>query len=336
MGLFFSIACTKENNATSDSGHSEPKPDRAIIAPSQSLESKFIQEWIEMMQSPYLPVTSEQRVALCQREVVELEINRPLTCVDAIDLSKLSESFEATCDENNVLSLKLKPKSQCSLATLELLKQKQSSGPLKLNGQRLEPNVISYPLLAQVPPIVFSDTDKNAAHIALPTAEAWLKTLASTGAVLVSLRPARASSKSLESLARVLANLETARKFSPQVKFGGPPSNNLVPESLNQIQISWVDGETSDPLAQRICDVITGWIDFQMLQVPKTQRMPVNYELKCILALDRPIETLAPKNDIEIGRLAFPLVLSKSGTYLFSTLSEALSPSALLGLRLDL
>ncbi|HVJ63739.1 MAG TPA: hypothetical protein VM901_00645 [Bdellovibrionota bacterium] len=328
-------ACSPRPDAPVPEG-SRPPSQSTLLASPKLLESPFVQEWIRMMDAPLLALDSTQIKFLCDREAVLFELAKPLSCENAIDLPKLGDAFEARCPTPNSLELKLRPKAICNAATLMQLRQKAQSGPLRHLGSRLEPNVANYPLLAQVPPIEFSPS--SAPQLEMPNTEAWLRTMGSSGAVRIVLKPAakHAGRSSLEPLARSLAALEAPRKFSPQVKYTGP-SGASTPQKIAQPQILWSPAEANmDATSERVCAIVSGWIDYQLMQIPADGTKAQTFELQCALELESPLLWPNSKNEIEVGRLSFPLTLSKSGTYPFSTLSEALSPSALLGLRLDL
>jgi hypothetical protein len=334
------VSCTKSPKKNRAQRPSKELGDRSISASAELFASPLIQSWISNMDSPFLNISSDQLKELCERLPVSLEIVPPLNCQESIDLAELNKNFEASCESITKLSLELNPKLSCTRSVLTSLKQKSGSGPLYLNSNRLEPNVNVYPMLSQIPPIVFASENEDLIegspkNFEMPSARSWLRTMGPNGAVSVSLKPIKDTEPRLESLARSLSELESPKSFAPQIKFSSTSTTTSSALNLAQTEIKWGPTINLDKKSEKICSIVTGWIDYRMLTMTR-EPIKNTFELRCDLSLDHPILAHSTRNNIEIGKISFPMVLSKSGTYPFTSLLDSLSPSALLGLRLDL
>lgn len=331
--VFIAIYKKPEKAAVNKPQLESPQKTNTIIAAREVFDSAFIQDWIGRMESPFFAIGASQLTELCLHKSIEINLNAPLTCPDSLDFKKLSESFQVECASASIISLSLKNKASCNATSLDLLRQKKYSGPLEYKNGVLSPNVKDYPLLSQMIPIT---TNANQpAQLIIPTPENWLRGMHSGGAIRVVLHSTKAAPRVLASVAKIFADFDTPTKFSPQIKFQGPPVStiNLLPSDL---KISWTENLRSDKASQSVCNLISGWIDYELLKNDSSSTSDTVVDLQCSLEFVPSLEFQKSSSFIEIGYLPLPLVTAKTGAFLFPTLAEALSPSTLLGLRLDL
>lgn len=335
--LFAGAGCTRDPSAPArPSAATSPAIAQTITTTQEFMQSPFVEEWISRLDSPFFQLNPTQLAQLCAHRVTVLDIGAPAGCAKVIDPARLGAFFDFECRKDETISLRLKSKVSCSAAALETLRQREKSGPWITSENSLRANTEFYPVLGQAKPLVPVNSSDEIAQISLPTTESWIKSMGAQGAVRVLLRAPKLNDSQLAALAKFLIAFESPTKFSPQIKMplNLEANSGVVNQSL---QINWIAPPPSqrDAASEGICNLVSGWIDYQILKMPTTETK-MNVDVACALEIESPFDAPDPQRHLEVGRLPLPIISAKTGTYLLKTLSEALSPSALLGLRLDL
>lgn len=334
LSLIFCLAsCTNKEipSETADQTLKKNDADKIYVS-KDTFESSFFNDWYERLSEPLLNLTQEQISTLCSNKNLRIELSEPLSCPESFDLETFDISFVSKCLNTSQLELKLRPNSFCKKSALLTLRQKKGTGFFFRDDSKLIPNTKAYPLLAQLKPIGIGD---SLLHIDYAAPNEWIKAMSSVGAVRILFLNSKLNPNTISSLGKIFSNLESPSKFNPQIKFEDEKQKvpDLNPEN---IRIDWVlPDSNANKHSYQICSLMAGWIDYHLLRAssPKPKNL---ISLECKLELETPFDALDMKGLIEAGRLPLPFVKTPTRTFLFNTMTDALSPSSLLGLRLDL